>query len=249
MKWRSVVHQARPSPGHSHPDAAPMIDMAQAVTCERSPGSTKSRLRARRRSTIGQVDGSTIRQRGEAERTRKHALDTNESYLIHPPRCIFHCPMITYRAVTTIHSVTLHVFTDARTGDILGPPCPINHLYPLNFVPSALRLHRLGGTACFFSLGRQLGACHVGATGVPTRPSCSRHRSNARLLLLLRLHGATTTTTNALQRLRRWPLLKLGKVKLQMLDLLRHVSRSCHVLARHTTSQGSEMFRGESGDR
>jgi hypothetical protein len=34
-----------------------------------------------------------------------------------------------------------------------------------------------------------------------------------------------------------------------MLDLLRHVSRSCHVLARHTTSQGSEMFRGESGDR
>ena len=116
-----------------------------------------------------QVDGSTIRQRGEAERTRKHALDTNESYLIHPPRCIFHCPMITYRAVTTIHSVTLHVFTDARTGDILGPPCPINHLYPLNFVPSALRLHRLGGTACFFFLGRQLGACHVGATGVPTR--------------------------------------------------------------------------------
>ena len=46
MKWRSVVHQARPSPGRSHPDAPPMIDMAQAVTCERSPGSTKSRLRA-----------------------------------------------------------------------------------------------------------------------------------------------------------------------------------------------------------
>ena len=65
MKWRSVVHQARPSPGHSHPDAAPMIDMAQAVTCERSPGSTKSRLTLPRR----QVDGSTIRQRGEAERT------------------------------------------------------------------------------------------------------------------------------------------------------------------------------------
>jgi len=54
-----------------------MIDMAQAVTCERSPGSTKSRLLANP-ATLHKSTGSTIRQRGEAERTRSVTVEINE---------------------------------------------------------------------------------------------------------------------------------------------------------------------------
>jgi len=156
--------------------------------------------------------------------------------------------MITYRTVTTIQSVTLHVSrTHGPVIDILGPPCPISHLYPLNFVPSAAAPNTRLLVSCSVFLPSDASS----ARATPARrecrpdPSCSLHHSNARLLLLLRLHSATTTT-NALQRLRRWPLLKLGKVKLQMLDLLRRrvVSSSCHVLAR----QYEPRFGGVSGE-